>query len=226
MAGESIQLINHNVVPLLSDCCEHHLLAVIVSPANGAAVSATFSALHDDAVEFDVRGQVHAAFDALASTVVSFQRRSITYVFAGSVVVFLPSLRSGKMRLTIPPFIVQPELRRYYRVPILDQGRVQVVIEDRGYSYEPSLLNLSAGGMQVEFTPEEDPQLVRNSPLRVKIELDQYVTSYFAEVRHGATGKYGIEFMESPDIAEALREGDSLKEILKELQAARSARLR
>lgn len=226
MAGESVQLINYNVVPMLSDCCEHHLLAVISSPANGAAVSATFSALHDDAVEFDVRGQVHAAFDALASTVVSFQRRSITYVFSGSVVFFLPAPTSGIMRLTLPPFIVQPELRRFYRVPIVEPGRVQVVVEDRGYTYEPSLLDLSAGGMLVAFGANDDPQLVCNAPLHVKLGLDQYVSNYFAEVRHGATGKYGIEFMEPPDIAEALREGDSLKEILKELQAARAARLR
>jgi len=213
------KFINEDVANALKTCCSRRLHAVIVSPTSGGSVKANFLRQSDDTLIFEVRGQAGAIFDKLTPAVVSYLADNTLHVFVGAVIAFLPSPSTGTLTLTIPPFILQPDMRRFFRIPLVEAGRVSVVMEDQGYTVmEPKLIDLSAGGMLVEFALGEDPKLEPKSALKVKLQLDEAVASYLAEVRHSRPGSYGLMFVESPDATKALEDEDALKKILADLE--------
>lgn len=212
---EQPKLVQPDVLRELKDCCARHLPALIAQPVTETTIKAAFSLIDGDTLRFEVRGQAGAIFQDLAPAVVSYLIDNTLHVFVGSVTGFTPSTTTGYLTMTLPPFVIQPDMRRFFRVPLVDAGRIQVRMEDQGYGiYEPQLVDLSVGGMLIQFPSDADPHLDIHSPLKVKLELDEQVANYLAEVRHTRGGKYGLMFIESPDAMDSIREAESLKEIL------------
>lgn len=212
---EQPKLVQPDVLRELKDCCARHLPALIAQPATETTIKAAFSLVDGDSLRFEVRGQAGAIFQDLAPAVVSYLIDNALHVFVGSVTGFTPSTTTGYLTMTLPPFVIQPDMRRFFRVPLIDAGCIQIRMEDQGYGiYEPELVDLSVGGMLIQFPSGADPHLDVHSALKVKLELDEQVAHYLAEVRHSRGGKYGLMFIESPDAMDSIREAESLKEIL------------
>ena len=215
------KLVQPDVIRELKDCCARHLPALIAQPVTETTLTAAFSLLDGDTLRFEVRGQAGAIFQDLAPAVVSYLIDNTLHVFVGSVTGFTPSTTTGYLTMTLPPFVIQPDMRRFFRVPLVDAGRVQVRMEDQGYGiYEPQLVDLSVGGMLIQFPSDADPNLEIHSALKVHLAFDEQVANYLAEVRHTHGGKYGLMFVESPDGMDSLREADALKEILGAIEKA------
>lgn len=216
MSGvEQSKLVQPDVLRELKDCCARHLPALIAQPATETTLKAAFSLIDGDTLRFEVRGQAGAIFQDLAPAVVSYLIDNTLHVFVGSVTGFTPSTKTGYLTMTLPPFVIQPDMRRYFRVPLVDSGSIHLRMEDQGYGiYEPQIVDLSVGGMLIQFPSDADPHLARHSALKVKLELDEQIANYLAEVRHTRGGKYGLMFVESPDAMGSIREAESLKEIL------------
>ncbi len=216
MSGvEQPNLIKPDVLRELKDCCARHLPALIAQPVTETTLKAAFSLIDGDTLRFEVRGQAGAVFQDLAPAVVSYLIDNTLHVFVGSVTEFTPSTTTGYLTMTLPPFVIQPDMRRFFRVPLVESGRIHIKMEDQGYGiYEPQLVDLSVGGMLIQFPSDSDPHLDVHAALKVKLELDEQVANYLAEVRHSRGGKYGLMFVESPDAMDSMREAESLKEIL------------
>lgn len=213
--------IRTDVVREINQCCARHLPVIIAQPETETSVKAAFSLVENDQLRFEVRGQAGAVFKDLAPAVVSYLMDGHLHVLVGAVTGFTPSTGKGYLTMTLPPFIIQPDLRRFFRVPLIEPGRVHARMEDQGYGiYEPRVLDLSVGGMLIDFPVEADPKLELNSALRVQLQLDDQVANYLAEVRHTRPGKYGLMFVESPDAMDSLRESAALKEILAAVEKA------
>ena len=210
------KIVNEDIGQELKDCCARHLPVIIAQPGSQAAVKASFSLVGEDHLRFEVRGQAGANFTNLAPAVVSYQFDGNLHVFVGAITGFSPSAGSGHLTMTPPPFIIQPDMRRFFRVPLIEPGRVQVRMEDQGgYSvFEPNLVDVSVGGMLIEFPVEVDPHFDLKSAMKVQLQLDEQIANYLAEVRHARPGKYGLMFVEAPSAADSLKEDQALKEIL------------
>ncbi|MDZ4860668.1 MAG: PilZ domain-containing protein [Candidatus Hydrogenedentes bacterium] len=211
------KLISGDVFPALKACCARRIHVIVASPFTGSAVTGNFSAVLADAVTFDVVGQAAAIFEKLTPSVVSFVMEDRLHVFVGAVIGFLPGASSGTLTLTIPPFILQPDLRRSFRVPLIDQVRMRVQVEEQGYRVlEPTIIDLSSGGMLVEFP--DDPGLDLNSGHKIKIQLDGRTANFVAEVRHNHAGKYGLMFIDPMNASDALQDNESLAAIVSEIK--------
>ncbi|NUM53336.1 MAG: PilZ domain-containing protein [Candidatus Hydrogenedentes bacterium] len=219
-ASES-KIVRAEVIVELKECCARHLPAIVAQPETETSVKAAFSLLQDNAVRFEVRGQAGAVFKDLAPAVVSYLLEGTLHVFVGSVTGFVPSTSTGYLTMTLPPFVIQPDMRRFFRVPLIDPGRVQVRMEDQGYAvYEPQLVDISVGGMLIEFPVKADPRLDVKSALKVQLQLDEQIANYLAEVRHTRPGKYGLMFVEAPNALDSVKEESALKEILAAVERA------
>ena len=215
------KIVNVSVLEEIKGCCARHLPAMIAQPESHTAVKAAFLLIEEDRLRFEVHGQTGAAFKNLASAVVSYLIEDRVHVFLGSITAFVPSTGSGSLTVTLPPFIIQPDLRRFFRVPLIEPGRVQVRMEDQGYSvYEPQVVDIGGGGMLIEFPVGADPDLDVNSTLKVQLQLDERIASYLAEVRHTRRGKYGLMFVEPPDAMDSVKEHEALNEILGAIETA------
>jgi hypothetical protein len=215
------KIVNVSVLGEIKGCCVRHLPAIIAQPESHTAVKASFFLIDEDRLRFEVRGQTGATFKDLAPAVVSYLIEDRVHLFVGSITAFVPSTGSGSLTMTLPPFIIRPELRRFFRVPLIEPGRVQLRMEDQGYSvYEPQVVDISMGGMLIEFPLGADPHLDVKSALKVQLQLDERIASYLAEVRHARPGKYGLMFVESPHAMDSMKEDQALKEILGAIETA------
>ena len=222
MSGvEQSKLVQPDALRELKDCCARHLPALIAQPATETTLKAAFSLIDGDTLRFEVRGQAGAIFQDLAPAVVSYLIDNTLHAFVGSVTGFTPSTSTGYLTMTLPPFVIQPDMRRSFRVPLIDAGRVHVRMEDQGYGiHEPQIVDLSVGGMLIQFPSGSDPRLDVRSGLKVHLELDEQISNYLAEVRHTRGGKYGLMFVESPHVMDSLREAEALKKILAAIEKA------
>lgn len=216
-----VRTLNVDAVNEIKECCARHLPAIVAQPETETAIKAAFSLFRDGRVRFEVRGQPGAMFKDLVPAVVSYLSDGALRVFVGAVTGYEPSATKGYLSVTLPPFVIQPDLRRSFRIPLIEAGMVQVRMEDQGYSvYEPHLVDISVGGMLVEFPVDSDPRLNLKSALKVQLQLDEKVANYFAQVRHARPGKYGLMFVEGPDMLDSVKEDKVLSEILAAVEKA------
>jgi hypothetical protein len=215
------KIVNPDVTTEIKMCCMRRVPAIIAQPASETTVKASFAPQEAGNVRFEVKGQAGANFTNLAPAVVSYLNEGALHVFVGSVLEYEPSTSISYLTMTLPPFIIQPDMRRFFRVPLIEPGRVQVRMEDQGYSvYEPQLVDVSVGGMLIEFPVGSDPNFEPKSALKVQLQFDEQIANALAEVRHARTGKYGLMFVEAPNALDSVKEEEALREILAAVEKA------
>ncbi|MBM3290419.1 MAG: PilZ domain-containing protein [Candidatus Hydrogenedentes bacterium] len=219
--GDPGKIVLTDVSKIIGECCARHVPAIVAQPDSHTAIKAAFSLAGHDSLRFEVRGQAGANFTNLAPAVVSYAIGGCVHVFVVSVTGFVPSTGTGYLTTTLPPFILCPEMRQSFRVPLFDTGLVQVRIEDEGYAvHEPRLIDISRGGALIEFPAANDPNLQLKSAVKVELQLDEQVAAYLAEVRHAHPGRYGLMFVESPSALDSAHQDAALKGILAAIETA------
>ncbi len=180
----------------LSRCCDGGVPAVIVAPDTNGAFQARFSQAADDAVTFELLTDPGPAFKVLSTCCVSFWREGRAHVFLTSVLKAPQDTDEPAMLAVLfPRQIVGAEVRAALRVPVLEQTGARVQLEaGAGRVLEPRLVNVSLGGILVEFPVGGDPNLLVGDECQVSLKLRDMTARMKGEIRRHQGRQYGIFF--------------------------------
>ncbi|GMU94387.1 MAG: hypothetical protein AMXMBFR4_34450 [Candidatus Hydrogenedentota bacterium] len=214
------QLIEPHSVEILHACCSMKLPVTVVVPESGVSARGRFLSVSDDKVVIESPATAGVQIGVLAQCLVIFVNEGQIYVFV-SVLQCAEvgrGMENPKLTLTKPAYVLRPESRRWFRIPVLDRESVEVKFETEGYEYgDPTLLDLSVGGMLLEFQDDQDPGISPDTPVRIELQMEDKVVQYVAEVRYAHDHRYGLMFVPDADAEEAANAEGILREILTKL---------
>ena len=181
----------------LTRCCDCGTPAIIVAPDANGAFQARFARVADDAVEFEVLADSGTTFKVLSTCCVTFWREGRAHVFLTSVLEAPRADGPGlpTLALLFPRQIVGAEIRAALRVPVLEQTGARVHLDTGGgRMLEPRLVNVSLGGVLVEFPVGADPNLLVGDECHVSLRLREMNVRLKGEIRRHQGRQYGLFF--------------------------------
>jgi hypothetical protein len=201
-------LSQQEVVSMLVRCCEDSVAALIFPRDTRSGCCARFAAISDESVTLAVDPECEKiglhplspcilVFNHECQTVVGFSRvRELNYAKAPAELV-----------LDLPSRVLSIESRTVFRVPVLvEHGlEVQLKAEDER-TWSVTGLDVSAGGMLIEFPPGSDPDLAIDTQIGVELRLEDKTATATGIVRHHHGSRYGLFF------AESLQQGELIPE--------------
>lgn len=106
---------------------------------------------------------------------------------------------SSRLVLEIPASIASADVRRSARIPVLPGSRLVVQVRSGGQVTLPRTVNLSLGGILLQFPPEIDPDLDPESTVGVDLSVDDERVSLTGIVRRRRDHDYALFFTEVLD---------------------------
>lgn len=208
---------------LLRQCCRHAAPAIVISDGAGVIHEARFSEVQQDTVS------INLFVDAVAARSLAFAPGSFCHVCftGGRAHSFLAPIRSfrrsapplnvPRLTLTVPLEILGAETRTTFRIPLLDNSGLTVKGAIDAQTRMPRPLDISLGGMLLEFDDVEDPELPVDSSFGVELALEDLATKLTGVVRRRRDQRYGLLFREVLRCGD-VRPPESLREIVKRLE--------
>jgi len=182
---------------MLATSCDALLSAVVILPDFDFTSHARFAELTDDSVSLDLVSDVTDEPKLLATCTVSFYREGRAHIFISSVREFGRPNAGGFPRLVLrlPKQIVGTDVRETFRVPVVESAPLEVALTAGGGGpYQPRALDVSLGGMQLEFSADADPDLAVGTPCSVSLTLAKAVVELDGEIRRRSKHQYGVFF--------------------------------
>ena len=186
---------------VLGECCMRKLPAVVIMPDVGATCRTSFSAQTSETVYLTVTDEITHEFRPLSTCFVSFCAEGRGLIFVASVQEANESqqTRRRELMLSVPMHIVSTEIRRWYRVPVVPDAGLQTWVTLRdGSQVATHCINISLGGLMVEFSERTDPDLALSTLIPVEAQYNDMRLVFSAEVRRRSDQKYG--FYVPPDV--------------------------
>jgi hypothetical protein len=196
------------VAEIIQSCCATSLPATIMSPDMGIIVQGRFSGTSDETVTFEV-------FERLKSKLKPFSTAVITYFRDGRSCVFITvvydyrqkSIGAPELVVKLPKQIARTETRQALRVPLVANSGLRVRINRGRTTYHPRPVDISLGGMSLEFDKGVDPNIPLGTAIEVELRLDGEVVKLAAEVRRRVDEQYGLYFPSNTGSVEDDEEG-------------------
>ena len=182
------------VFDLLKECCAESRSVGVLS--DGQLREAAFATISRDGLLLNILCDVSVeCFSILSLVCVTFSYGERSHVFLASVLDY----QSPALLLKLPEQLATSEGRHAFRVPMLANSglRVNVVASDKR-DWNPHPVNLSLGGILIEFSRNNVPELTVGDELNVKLSLNEDAVSLRGVVRQRqGEQRYGILF---PDV--------------------------
>ena len=103
--------------------------------------------------------------------------------------------------------------RRSVRVPIAVQ-RISVDVKAEGRSWTPAVIDLSMGGILVEFPPKKTPDLENGTALQVRLWFERHLVTLTTKVKRRDGRRYGVAFLSSASGNEISFKPDPLRALV------------
>ncbi|MBI2893648.1 MAG: PilZ domain-containing protein [Deltaproteobacteria bacterium] len=99
--------------------------------------------------------------------------------------------------LELPLSIATADVRRAARIPVMPGSRLRVKVRASGQAFWPRPVNISLGGILLQFTPELDPDLALESAVGLQLSIeDGEQVSLTGVVRRRRDHDYALFFTE------------------------------
>ena len=186
------------VVSELRQCCETTAPASISLPDSGVICHGRFVSLQKETLLFDLLDEPKVEVKPFSTCSVSYCLASRGFVFLSVVYELRPSdpTRLAQIVLKVPSQIARTESRKSIRVPVVDDNlQVQVASASEAWTARP--VDISLGGMLVEFPSGARPSQDIGQRLRVDLQLGANAVTFEAEIRHFQGRQYGLSFSET-----------------------------
>lgn len=181
-------------LPLLHDCCEQTTSCRLHLLHTGDQVPAMFQAVSQRQLIVRVAESYQAAslhVDALCC--ISFPVQQSFCAFLGRVTGNVMTAAGAEIAFTLPQVIESTNLRRSFRVPIVQEAHVELVVCTRGRMRLSALpVNASDSGLEAQLTTDEAPIEV-NDPVRLDIRFRKDMVELPAVVRRREASRFGFE---------------------------------
>ena len=201
-SGENNPQFQDNVDGLregLQACCRDEICAAILQTESNRICQASFSRVSSNSLVFDVNVPEGFDFLPLAACLVSYFHEGKAYTFVSRVRESHPGnkLSSRRLFLRLPEQVAVSQARWTFRVS-LDriEGFEVTLTPPWGSVFQATPLDLSLGGMRIEFPEKNDPDLDFGSKAKLSMRFEGHEVVLRAEIRSRENHAYGLFFPE------------------------------
>ena len=189
------------VVRVLTDCCLRGEPVAVMSPESGLLSKGAFHSLDTDSVTLRLISEQDAplVFESLCCVAFNYENRPRIFFTSILGLVQDDAGAPREVILAIPGEIAAAERRRGFRLPVVDDLGVtaELLLEDRR-CLQATPVNLSTGGVLLEFDSGQVPDLAVDSELRIRLALKETLVDIRVTVERRLENSYGFSF---PSIA-------------------------
>ena len=173
--------------PILSECCGQATSCRLQLVHSGHCVRATLQSLQQDGVLLHVAVDDHSdELRARTLCCVAFPYRASLCAFLGCLTEIRNSdLMGREVVVERPTLLTVANLREAFRVPVVQQSGLQVVVRVAGQrELEAVALNIAETGIEVEFTAKDNPvSLTAGTPVEVELRFRDELVQLTGDVR-------------------------------------------
>jgi hypothetical protein len=201
-------LSQQEVVSMLVSCCEDSAPALIFPRNTRSGCGARFAAISDENITLAVDPEAEKiSLHPLSPCILVFNHECQTVVGFSRVRELNCTKAPAELVLDLPSRVLSIESRTVFRVPVLVEHGLEVHLKaEDGRAWSVTGLDVSAGGMLIEFPPENDPDLAIDTQIGVELHLEDKTATATGIVRHHHGSRYGLLF------AESLQQGELIPE--------------
>lgn len=204
-----------DVRAVLESSCRGFCPAAIITREPTVLCQGRFTEVGDQTVTIELFSVPDGAVIwPLGVSSVSFHQGNLGRMFMTLIRDYQAS--ASRLVLEIPVSIATADVRRSARIPVLPGSRLVVQVRSGGQVTLPRTVNVSLGGILLQFPPEIDPDLEIEGTVGVDLSLDDDRVSLTGVVRRRRDHDYALFFSEVLD--DIRPEVDRLGRIIDALQ--------
>lgn len=181
-----LRIVDNRVRDILKECCKLASPATLLLPDTSQSYTTHFAEVTTEMVTLSLVGAGEVDYRNAAICFVTYSLGGRQHVFMTSMIAPEEAGMAGKGRvdLEMPPNLAITQMRRWYRVPVVDPKSVNLRVQgDEGRAHFPTLINLSTGGLLVEFDEKKIPIFADKEILRLRLSIDTLTLEREVEVR-------------------------------------------
>lgn len=188
---------------LLHECCEQGTSCRLHLPHTGDQIPAMFQAVRHRQLILRVAESYQAgSFHVDALCCISFPVHQSFCAFLGCVTGFETTGGGANIEFNLPQEIESTNLRRSFRVPVVREAHVELMVCLRGRARLTALpVNASDSGLEAQLATDEELIEV-NDPVRLDIRFRKDLLELPAVVRRREASHFGFE-LDLPQIPES-----------------------
>jgi len=223
MEENTLAIDSADISRTLWEFCVNGAPAVVITLDERGVYQARFVSMSKDSVTLDLLTEpAEGTFSPDSVCSVSFHLGNRAGIFLATVRELVPpraAPQAHSLVLNLPRLVIRGETRRTFRLPVAQDLGVNVtLVDERGGQLTPRLLDISLGGMLVEFPIGQDPEFESGTSVRAEIRHRNHNVRLQGEIRRRERRQYGILFVD------ILQEGnidppEALRTILKAIEA-------
>jgi hypothetical protein len=212
-------LSEQEVISMLVRCCEGSAAALIFPRDSQSGCSGRFVAVSDESVTLAVDPECEKiGLHPLSPCLLVFNHECQTMAGFSRVRVWKPGQFPPELILELPSQLLTTESRTVFRVPVLVEHGLEVEVKaEDGRTWSVTGLDVSAGGMLIEFPSSSDPDFPVGTRIGIELRLEDKTASATGIVRHHHGSRYGLLFAESLQKGELIPE-QQLRSLLTTLE--------
>lgn len=177
----------------LDRCCRDRVNAGITLTDTNTLCRARFSELVDHTLTLELEDEELTSLPPLSTCMVSYFHAGKAHLFLSMVRDFHPETGGGRIFLRLPEQLAVSQVRWSFRVPMEGISEFSVRLRDQhGRLHSPACRDISFGGMRVEFSEFENPELERGDACDLILGYLGKEIRMRAEVRHRHGLSYGL----------------------------------
>ena len=193
-----LRIVDSRVPEILKQCCDLVSPATLLLPDTSKSYAAHFADVTTKTITLNLAGSGEIDYRNAAICFVTYSLNGRQHVFMTSMIAPDEAEMAVKrhVNLEMPPNLAITQMRRWFRVPVVDPKAVNLRVQgDEGPAYFPTLINLSMGGLLVEFDEKKIPSFADKEILRLRLSVDTLTVEREVEVRQPAGARCGMMFV-------------------------------
>ncbi len=186
-----------DLVSALKECCSNQVGVGIIQTESDMICQGKFARVSESSVILETFAPEQIQFLPLSTCMVSYFREGKAHAFISLVRESHPGQdkHSQRLFLRVPEQIAVTQVRWTFRVPTTGITGFDVRLHcSKGDVFTPKPLDVSFGGMQVEFEKDGDPDLCLGGKGQLSMSYEGNTVKLEAEVRRRDGHAYGLFF--------------------------------
>ena len=171
---------------------------VIMVPDRNLVIQGRFAAIAENTVTFDLTDRPAEELRPLTVCCITLYRNGRAFLFASLVREYTPRLagRLARVVVRLPDKVVGSDMRESFRVPVMAGVDIRCTLRLGDQSWPTSVVDVSLGGIQLEFRPGQEPDLEVGRHVTLDLALGPDAATLKAEVRRKQDRRVGLFFYE------------------------------
>lgn len=217
--GDALEFDSAHLRDDVQRCCSMQIPVVIMVPDRNLIVQGRFAAITDNTVTFELTERPSEELRPLTVCCITLYRNGRAFLFASLVREYTPRLagRLARVVVRLPDKVVGSDMRESFRVPVMAGTGLTCTLKLGDRTWRPGVVDVSLGGIQLEFGSGPEPELDVGSHVTVDLSLGPDSATLKAEVRRKQDRRIGLFFYEHLHFDE-FRSPDAFRRIVVALE--------